>query len=493
MEGMRARLLPAFVLLVSAAALHPSWADLDVTLRNGDRVTGTIDPEAEVETYRFDLPRGAKLKVTAKGRKTRPRPDPPKVRLRLLDRFGRDISGDHVKTVSGGAKIRGFVAPESGEYAVEVRGDGFREGDYTLSLAWKTPKKLKFKNIDTSEGLQQLDFGADEGAEVLVKAKARKRSPSRPVVFQLLRVEAGGTTTVKTFTFPTDPQKTHEVQADIPKTGDHRLIVRDGGGAGGPTDVAVKVKTVKGRRDVDVTDDELEATPAGFEIASTILVDESGGATPDDVPALTIPRNAVTRLRPIQLGEGAPFDGPAGSGLLPLGDAAYVGPERVQFDRLVGIVLPYDPDLLPEGPSALRVVRLESTGLHTVLDAQSVVADEQAETASCPIGRGGLYGAFRLVPPPNPTSVTPFSGSASGVFPMTIGGSAFRDARDGNGDLYLKITLDGEVVNVLITHVSPTLVGFVAPPHTAGRVTFGILDSETGVQRDLPVNSFEYR
>ena len=50
-----------------------------------------------------------------------------------------------------------------------------------------------------------------------------------------------------------------------------------------------------------------------------------------------------------------------------------------------------------------------------------------------------------------------------------------------------------EVVDVQITFVSPTLVGFVAPPHPEGRVTFGIRDRETGLIGELPSDSFWYQ
>ncbi len=432
-EGMRVRsLLPLALVALSFGAL-PSRADLEVRLQNGDRVVGTIDPPGEVEVYRFELPRGAALKVTAKGRKTRPRPDAPHVRLRLLGRFDQEISGPFLKNKTRSARIRGFVAPESGPYALEVRGDGFRKGDYSLSLVWKTARKHKFKDLDTSEGIQELDFAADAGARIDVKAKARRGSASRPVVFQLLRVEGDATSIVKTFTFPVDGGRTHEVTAEILRTGDHRLIVRDAGGVGGPTDVVLKMKTKKAHRAVIVTDDQLDPPPGGVDILATILVDAAGGATPAGVPALTVPRDALPRLRAVQLGAGDPFAGPGGQGLLPAGPGIYVGPESVEFARLVELSVPYDDEKFPEGMSELRIVRLESTGLHAVLDASSVVVDADAGSASIAIGRGGMYAAFRLVPPPRPTSVTPFAAHQFGGYPVTLGGTAFRDARDAFG------------------------------------------------------------
>ena len=45
-------------------------ADLEVTLRNGDRVRGTIFPASEQETFAIELPQGARLNATASPKKT---------------------------------------------------------------------------------------------------------------------------------------------------------------------------------------------------------------------------------------------------------------------------------------------------------------------------------------------------------------------------------------------------------------------------------------
>jgi len=100
---------------------------------------------------------------------------------------------------------------------------------------------------------------------------------------------------------------------------------------------------------------------------------------------------------------------------------------------------------------------------------------------------------FRLVPPPDPTSLTPFIGQLTGGFTMTLGGSNFRDARDPLGDRWLQVTIDGVPVDVEILSISSTLVSFITPAHVPGRVTFGIFDRETGLLGELPSNTFQYR
>jgi len=432
-------------LVLAGLSALPARGDLDVTLRNGDIVRGTLEPATEVETFHIDLPRGARLKVVAKGRKTSARPRPPVVRLRLTDRYGVTVPGDVARNGRSSAKISGYDVPASASYAVEVRGDGFALGDYSLSVRWKTPRKYRWRDRDTSQGFQNLDFGADAGAAVVFTAKAAKGSVAKPVVTQLVRLDGATEIPVKTYTFPLDPGPVFVGEATIRDTGDHRLKLRDGGGA-------------------------------------------SAGST-----AVTVPPDAVERLTPVQLALGAPFDGPPASGLLPIGDGVFVGPERLEFGRLVNVVLPFDLAKLPEGTGALRVVRRESTGLFTVLDAGALVIDAAGGRVTAPVPGGGSYGAFRLVPPPKPTSVTPFGGAVAGGYTITLGGSDFRDARDEHGDRWLAVTLDGEVVNVTVTSVSPTLVAFTAPSHVYGKVTWGVLDRETGVQGQLPSESFEYR
>ena len=58
---MRFAIVPVLVALAASSA----FADLDVQIGNGDKVTSTLNPAGEAETFRFDCPAGAKLTVVA--------------------------------------------------------------------------------------------------------------------------------------------------------------------------------------------------------------------------------------------------------------------------------------------------------------------------------------------------------------------------------------------------------------------------------------------
>ncbi len=486
-------LVPAAVplLICLSAAASGESAGVEVALLNGDRVRGTIFPATQVETFDFVLPRGARLKVVAKPKKTRSRTTPPPLSLRLLDRFGRDVGADSIENGGKKARVTGFEVEESGVHYLKLGGDRFDIGDYTLVLAWKSPKKFKQKGVDTSEGIQNIDFAADSGAVLVIKAKASKNSPALPVVTDLVRIEDGREILVHTFAFPPRPTATFKATTGIVIGGDHRLKLRDGGGIGGPVDVSLKLKKSSRRRDVRLTDDRLDVPPSDVRIVATVLIDDDGGEGPPGAPIVKVPVNAVSKLTPVQIGVGDPFDGPERSGLLPAGDTVFVGPTHLEFDFAVDVELPFNASGFAGDTSNLRVQLRDETGLTTPIF--SFVVDANRSVVTAEVRRGGTVGAFRLLPPPAPTSLTPFIGQLTGGYTMSLGGSNFRDERDAFGELWLQVTIDGEAVETEILSISPTLISFIVPPHLPGRVTYGILDRETGLIGELASNSFQYR
>ena len=84
-------------------------------------------------------------------------------------------------------------------------------------------------------------------------------------------------------------------------------------------------------------------------------------------------------------------------------------------------------------------------------------------------------------------------GALVGGYTITLGGTGYRDDVDGQGEYWLQPTMDGEPIDAQIVSISPTQFVFVAPAHPPGRVTFGVLDRETGVLTELPADTFEYR
>ncbi len=493
---MRISPLALFVLVLATTAV----ADLDVGVRNGDKIRATIFPESEVETYRVDLPRGAVLSVSGKPKKTGDRRFPPDLRMRLLDPVGRDITGDHLRVRGKRTTLTGFEAPTTGRYAIEVRGDGFDVGDYLLSVTWRAPRKVKRKRIDLDGGATTdlVDVVADADSTLKIQVVASRKSAVLPRVVEVVRLPSGGEsdeTVVREYSVPSKLAKKHKVDATVRTTGEFRIRAADGIAGGGQVDVKVTVRPGVAKRSVRLTDAEVGTVPLGTSILSTVLLDAAGGVTAGDSARVEVPLGGLSRLTTVRVGLGPAFDGPPGTGLLPAGPGVFVGPEFLEFDRLADIVVPFDPDAFDGAPlSEMRVVRIDAAGLHTVLAAGAVIVDEATSTARVPIGRGGRYAAFHLVPPPAPTSLTPFAGDLVGGYPITLGGSGFRDLRDAvTGASLLAILLDGQPVAVQITAVTPTLLTFTAPPHAAGRVTFGVRDPETGLVGTLPPTTFLYR
>jgi len=394
LEGMRALrslLLPvtasrlvlvgAPLLVCLAAVASGDSGDLEVALLNGDRVRGTIFPATQVETFDVVLPRGARLDVVAKPKRTGPRPTPPALSVRLLDSLGRDVGGDAVENSGKKGRISKFDVAESGVHHIEVSGDRFGIGDYTLSLKWKSQKKFKEKGVDTSQGIRPIDFAADSSSVLVIKAKASKGSPALPVVTELVRVEDGREIVVHTFTFPPRPTGTFKATTGIAIGGDHRLKLRDGGGVGGPVDVTLKLKGAKRRRSVRLTDDQLGVPPSDVRIVATVLIDNDGGEAPPEAPLVKLPIDALSKLTPVQIGIGDPFDGPDGSGLLPTGSTVFVGPTHLEFDRQDDVDVPFDADAFGGDTSDLRVQLRDETGLTSTIHSFTIDTDRSVVTA----------------------------------------------------------------------------------------------------------------
>ncbi len=486
------------VLLCVLAALVPAavaLADLTVTVRNRDRVTASLVPPREVERYRLDVPAGARLRAVASPRPTADRRRPPDLRMRVLDPIGYDRTGSAVKLRNGAARLSGFVAESTGLYTFEVRGDGVSVGDYTFSARWTAASHRKQKAVPLSAAPTDVRFSAVAGSGVFLSARATKGSATRPYIAELVReLPGGGTTVVKTFSPPGGSLQAAVVKMRVDETGDYSFRVVTVENADGPADLGLRVDPERvRRRRLRATDAVLPAPPAGVVITETVFVEQAGGATAESGPRFALAADAVLRATAVEFGTAPAFDGPPLSGLLPAGAPVFVGPEALQYGRLSDVFVPYDTTLFGADTSSLRVVRRDASGQLTVLDAGSLVPDAADGTVKARIGRGGTYGAFRLVPAPQPTSITPFYGPAAGGTTVSIAGTGFRTERDGTGAFVVEVLVDGVASGAAVVGVTPTFVTFVTPPHAAGDVTFAVRDRETALSGALAVGSFEYQ
>ena len=87
-------------------------ADVDVELRNGSRVVGTLMPANESETFRIKVPAGAKLSVTVSGVKARGGSAAPVPRFAVFDDSDADVAAGRVKTTRRGAKTTRLPSQE---------------------------------------------------------------------------------------------------------------------------------------------------------------------------------------------------------------------------------------------------------------------------------------------------------------------------------------------------------------------------------------------
>ena len=480
----------AFVVSAGVAS-----ADLEADLANGDRVTGTISPRTEVESFRFDLPAGSRLSVSARPKSVRARPFPPAVSLELRDpdrRYMADVAEQRGRSAS----IKGLEITRTGTYTLELRGDGFDVGDYRLSVKWKPIRKWKFKELSLADGGADIPFSGDRDALLRFDFRAAKKSAAEPWATQILDDEQN---VLFQFEAPTGPR--HKLkETRLIRTGDFVLRVVDRQGNGAARGVLQLKPPRSGRRSVGLTVNDLGVVPDDIDVVATLLAD-AGGAQgsgegsrdPDaDRIALAVDEGVFKKLVALQIGFAPAMISPPQTGLLPAGRTIYAGPDGVVFPQTLTLTIPFDVEAFPTGTAALRVVRRDPSGSYLTLPAGNIQVDGAAGTLTFPAGRTGTYAAHRLVPAPQPDSVFPFRGNDDGGYEISIFGSQLRDFNLSDGKHVLALTINGVATEAAVQRVDPVFVTFVAPASQAGFVTFGVLDRETGLLSELPVNSFEY-
>src|SRR5262245_8607939 len=112
LAGLGLVALAAFLALAAAFARH-ARADVDVPLRSGDKVAGTLRPASDRDTFRVVVPKDAVLTLTAKGlaKKGRPPVPAPVLTLKLLDPVDADLAAGLVATNGAARTLSGFVVP----------------------------------------------------------------------------------------------------------------------------------------------------------------------------------------------------------------------------------------------------------------------------------------------------------------------------------------------------------------------------------------------
>lgn len=186
----RKRAAGAAILLALAAAALPTipaassraFADLDVTVLHGDRVTARIDPVSEVERFTIPCAEGTLVTATVVATKVPPAKTAAPVRVRLLDDAGGTLStagrDGPVAADATGPRVafKKVVAPTSGGVVVEATAP---EGTaaalpYTLVVSLKPKTTWRTPAVAVSAAQPGLfSFAAPAGATVRFKVKAQ--------------------------------------------------------------------------------------------------------------------------------------------------------------------------------------------------------------------------------------------------------------------------------------------------------------------------------
>lgn len=325
--------------LLLAFAAPGARAGIDVEVGNGDKITGTISPATEVETFRVRVPAGATISVAAKAAKKG-----PELHVVLLDPMG-----GNPRTADGrSARISRATAAASGTYAVQVSSrNGVAAGDYSLSVTWKSPATFTKTTVLASLQLDTLDFAADAGAVATITAKPARKSAAQAVLNQLTAPDAGVTALSAASARPA-----------LALGGDYVLAYGNLGPAAGGVTATVKIKPPKAaRRKIALTSKVIGSGSANGDTAVAAIVGAGGGTVtvpvlaPGDPgaalsgSAVTVPPGALGTPSAIFIATAPPLD-PSGTDV-GAGPTVFFGPEGTRFDvndktGRATVTVPYD-------------------------------------------------------------------------------------------------------------------------------------------------------
>lgn len=392
-------LVAAVVLAALVASPAPrALADVDVAIRSGDRVAGTLSPADEVETFRALLPQDALLSVSVKGRKPRGGAAPV-VTFRVLG--PNDAEALPFQPTKGtGAKVRNHRVETTGVHKIEVKGDGANAGDYQLTVSWTSPKKFGISG-DLSGGPFSTAFDADVGASSTFQVKAR--GPGVEPVLTEIRDAADSV--VFTFTPPADGAASHKAgNVPLPDGGRYTLVV---GGVGGTVTGAITVKPPKaGKRAVVITDAKIGDAGGEREAVGEVVGPEGGTVGVEGTSlaiegaTVEVPQGSLPSPTAIIVATSA--DVTPGAGQIPAGPAVYFGPEGLTFPASAPalVTLPFDAALSGGNAANVRVRVRDAKGKvkELTFDAPYPLVDLVEGKVTFPVSHFSSYQAFVVVP-----------------------------------------------------------------------------------------------
>ena len=426
---LRSFLTVSIAVLALAGAVVPAGAEVNVAVGNGDKITGTLLPASEVETFRVNVPKGAVFKLKVKGRPAVKKGPKPPATLRLLDPDGAEVGAALVKRKATSATLKGYTALRSGEYRIQVSGDGETSGNYLLVVKWKSPTQFTF-DLDDSlpNATGDVRLPLDAGSRLKIKLSAAKGSTATPAAERLVGPDAFE----DTLDPPTPGAPKHALKnVVVPEFGD-TVLETSGGGAYRCT-VTVKVPA-PAKRKISLTSKEIGGSPfGGGDTAIGQVVSPLGGSVAIDASqsplvggaSVLVPAGAISGPTAILIGESAPLPN-QDNGQQGAGPSVFFGPEGLTFANDVTVTIPWDAESFGDRADEVRVYTRDADGNVTeILDFE---LDVEAGTATFPVSH---FSSFRVFGPMLPAPVT---GDLDGD---GLGDLVLRAPRNGAGVVYV--------------------------------------------------------
>jgi hypothetical protein len=380
---------------IFAAGSVASADSVNLPLHGKDTVAGTLRPASDRENFLCDVPQGAALAVSLKGKS----PGGPVFQVLLEDGGGPVAGAAFVTKGSSVALSQPFAVAASGRYRVGVTGDSVHDGDYELKVAWKPRTAWSAAGGPLAPAAaDSFTFGAAAGAGATIDVRPAARSafagtivgvtgPDGPLVLP------AGTTS-------------HLVIARLPSTGDYTVQFQNAGASAGTWTAKAKLKPPRGVASrIDIRDGRLTGPFGGDHTVYGSVVGPTGGLVevtatygPLDGSSVSIPSGVLPGPTILTVSAAPPIS--SGAGNHPAGPAVEFGPPGTTFDpsgtdpsKQATITVPFDPAYFPSGTDSLvifvrsssgavsAVPRPYTFGANTVSFATSHFSSYQAATA----------------------------------------------------------------------------------------------------------------
>lgn len=169
-----------FAVFGAALSARQAEADVDAVVLPGDRVSASLAPASETETFRLDLPRGASLSATVRGARKGPAVH---TEVRRPDTSGAATGTDR----GAGSNVSRVAVTQSGRWALAVTSrDGVTPGDYTLRTKVSFARGGRFEALDVPNGGEgSAEFSAAAGSVVRFSTTLAGDSTTAPRLLAL--------------------------------------------------------------------------------------------------------------------------------------------------------------------------------------------------------------------------------------------------------------------------------------------------------------------